>query len=147
MSAAPDLGALVALTAAQRDRETARLGAVLAEERRLRAALARLDAQAKAARALPGTDLAGLRGIGADMAWQGWVARQRAALHAELALVRARKEQALPRLRAAFGRAEAAAMLAARQAAARQGQERARAALGLEHLALLRHARGGDHMS
>lgn len=139
--------ALVALTAARRDRETARLRDVLAEEARLRAALARLTAQATEARALPEAAITGLREIGADLSWQGWVAQQRAALNSALALTLARKEQALPALRRAFGKAEAARALAARHLADKQAKTLTREAQRLDHLGLMRLARSRDQTS
>ncbi|MBE0454792.1 hypothetical protein [Roseovarius autotrophicus] len=142
-----DSRALVALTAARRDREASRFRTVLDDEARLRAALARLDMQAAAARALPEQAVSGLREIGADLSWQGWVARSRAALNSELALTLARKEQALPPLRRAFGKAETARVLAARHRASRHQDIEAREALRLDHLTLLRLARARDHMS
>lgn len=141
MRAGDDLRALVALTAAKRDRETAQLREIQAEEARLRAALARLDAQAAEARVLPEAAIAGLREIGADLSWQGWVARQRAALNAELSLVLARREKALPPLRRAFGKAEAAEMLAARQLGLVRVRTTEREARALEELGLMARAR------
>jgi hypothetical protein len=142
-----DGSALVAVTAARLDQETARLRAVLAEEARLRAALARLDAQAEAARALPEQAMSGLREIGADLSWQGWVGRSRAALNSELALALARKERAMPPLRRAFGKAEAARVLVAHHLSLRHHDRQAREARHLEHLALLRLASARDHTS
>jgi len=142
-----DIPALVALTAAKRDRETARLRVILKDEARLRAALARLDAQAKAARDLPEQAISGLREIGADLSWQGWVGRNRAAFNSELALVLARKEQALPPLRRTFGKAEAASALAAHHRALRHHEIQAREAQRLDHLTLLRLAGARGHRS
>lgn len=135
-----DLAMLGALSEARLDRERARLQGVLAQEARLRAMLSRLDAQAGAARALPAPALDGLRGIGADLSWQGWVARQRATLQMELAMVLARKEQALPALRQAFGEAEAALALDARARAATRRNRAERAARTLSEFAILRQA-------
>lgn len=103
--------ALCALTDALHARAAARLRVLRDEEARLRAALARLDAQARDARALPPEAQRGLRETGADIAWQGWLARHRARLQTELAQVLARKEDALPGQRRAFGRHEAARAL------------------------------------
>jgi hypothetical protein len=129
--------ALCALTDALHQRAMARLCALRDEEARLRAALARLDAQARAARGLPQEALGGMRGIGADIAWQGWLARHRAAVQAELARVLARREQAMPAQRRAFGKAEAArALRSAAEAGARQARASAQAAR-LDDLAAL----------
>ncbi|MFB9148539.1 hypothetical protein [Roseovarius ramblicola] len=122
--------ALCALTDALHQREAARLRALRDEEVRLRAALDRLDAQARDARALPQEALRGLREIGADIVWQGWLTRQRAALRDALARVLARREQALPAQRRAFGKAEAARALGAQaRTVARDRAARRRAAL------------------
>lgn len=138
---APDLSALKALAEARLAQERARLKPVLEEEARLRAALARLEAQAAAAR--DGADPA-LRGIGGDLSWQAWVTGRRAALQMEVALALARKEQALPALRRAFGKAEAAAALAAEQRAETRRSRATRAAVILADLGTL--ARGGAGM-
>jgi hypothetical protein len=122
--------ALCDLTEARYQREAARLRALRDEEGRLRAAIQRLDAQARAARDLPQEALRGVREIGADIAWQGWLSRHRATIRDELARVLARKEQAMPAQRRAFGRLEAARALRARaQAEARDRQERRQAGL------------------
>lgn len=138
--------ALCDLTEALYQRETARLRALREEEGRLRAVIGRLDAQARAARDLPQDALRGVREIGADIAWQGWLARHRATARDELARVLARKEQAMPAQRRAFGRLEAARALRARaQAEARDRQERRQAGLlgDLGVMARMR-ARPGD---
>lgn len=53
-----------------------------------------------------------LRMSGADIAWQSWLGRQKAAINAEMARVRAEKERELAKLRHSFGRKEVAARLA-----------------------------------
>jgi len=138
--------ALCALTDALHQREAARLRALRDEEARLRAALERLDAQARDARALPPEALRGLREIGADIVWQGWLARQRAALRDALARVLARREQALPAQRHAFGKAEAARAISAQaRAMARDRAARRQAGLldDLGAMARRRAGRGG----
>lgn len=111
---------LCAVTDALHEREAARLRNLRDEEARLRAALARLDAQARQARALTQEALRGVREIGADTAWQGWLAQQRLALQTELARVLARAEDVMPAQRRAFGKREAARGLRAEaQSAAR----------------------------
>lgn len=138
--------ALCALTDAFHQRELARLRALQDEEARLRGALARLDAQARDARALPQEVLRGVREIGADMVWQGWLIRHRAAVQTELARVLARKEQAMPAQRRAFGKAEAARALRVQaQARARLRQERWQAGqlVELGMMARMRAGHGG----
>ncbi len=75
-----------------------------AEEARLHQDLAALDARARGSAGLPAPDLAAPRGIGADLLWQGWLGRRRAALQTRLASVLARKGSALQNLRRAHGR-------------------------------------------
>ena len=147
-----DLGTLSSLTDALYQRELAQLREVLDEEARLRAALARLGEQARAARDQPETALAGLREIGGDMVWQAWLVRQRAALQSELARILARKEEALPALRLAHGKQQAvrrtqrdARAQARRTAADRQAE----ALLGLAVMSGTgpRHDGGSDQTS
>ena len=139
--------ALCALTDALHDREAARLRALNDEAARLRAALDRLDAQARDARALPQEVLRGVREIGADIAWQRWLSRQRAALRDALAQVLARKADAMPVQRRAFGKAEAARALRAQaraEARDREARRQARLLGDLEAMARMRGApRGG----
>lgn len=125
-----DHTALCEVSDALYQREVARLRGLRDEEARLRAALVRLDAQARDARRLSDSALRGVREIGADIVWQGWLARHRATLQSELAHVLARKEHAMPALRRAFGRAEAARALHAQALAeARRQQDRQQADL------------------
>jgi len=133
--------ALCALADALHERAAARLQALRDEEARLRAALTRLDTQADAARDLPQEALRGVREIGADIVWEGWLARHRAALRDELARVLASKEEVLPAQKRAFGKAEAARALRARvQAQARRGQARQQARL-LDELGVMARIR------
>lgn len=125
-----DHTALCEVSDALYQRELARLRAVRDEEARLRMALSQLDAQARDARRLPDSALHGVREIGADLVWQGWLARHRAMLQSELAHVLARKAHAMPAQRRAFGRAEAARALHAQaRAEARKRQDRQQAGL------------------
>ncbi len=131
-----DLGALAQVTDALYRTEAGHMQQLVAEERRVREALARLDAQAMANRSLPEADLDGLRHIGGDMIWQGWVGRKRAELLTELAGVLGRKGQRVTRLRRAFGKAQAVDHMAsvARAGQTRDAQKHAettRAQLGL----------------
>lgn len=135
--------ALCALTDALHEREAARLHALRDKEARLRAALDRLDVQARDARALPQHALRGVREIGADIAWQGWLARHRAAIRDELARVLARKEQAMPAQRRAFGRVEAARALHAQASAEARDREVRRQAGLLSDLGVMGGMRAG----
>lgn len=120
-----DHTALCEVSEALYQRELARLRGLRDEEAQLRLALAQLDAQAREARRLPDSALRGVREIGADLVWQGWLARHRATLQNALAQVLARKEHAMPAHRRAFGRVEAARALHAQaEAEARKRQDR-----------------------
>ena len=146
-----DCGALRELTDALYQRELAQLRELLDQETRLRAALAQLGEQARAAGDQPEAALTGLREIGGDMVWQAWLGKQRTALQSELARLLARKERALPALRIAHGKQQAAiAMQRDAQAQARR-QNRLRQSEALLGLALSEGAsrgdRGGGHTS
>ena len=73
------------------------------EETRLRAELARLADMLKVSRS-DALEPSEMRAIGADVIWQGWIGRNRAALNMKLAKVLAQKEQRLGALRTAFGK-------------------------------------------
>ncbi|MHA7850947.1 hypothetical protein [Roseovarius sp.] len=111
----PFLKDLAALTDAAYRAEQARLMEILAEEARLRRALSELDDQVRANTGLPAQ---GVREIGADMRWQGWVRRMRGDLQARLAMVLARKGAMSDALRRAHGRKIAAENLLEQQRAA-----------------------------
>ncbi|MGI3213233.1 hypothetical protein ACROSR_19290 [Roseovarius tibetensis] len=117
--------------------ESAQMHYLLQEESRLRRALARLDAQHAANRALPESDLDGLRQIGGDMIWHGWVGRKRAELQTELARVLGRKGQMISKLRRAFGKAQAVERVMETAHAKRLGDTQAREAEARAHLAVL----------
>ncbi|MGX0877471.1 hypothetical protein ACSSV4_002161 [Roseovarius sp. MBR-154] len=134
---------LAEVTEALYQAELARAQDILRDETRLRQELARLSAHHQANRALPEADLDGLRRIGGDVLWQGWVGRNRAQLQQELARVLVRKAGALRKLRTGFGKAEAMRQL---RAEAREADARARLAhesATLARLSLLRD-RGGS---
>ncbi|QUJ76298.1 hypothetical protein KDD17_15580 [Sulfitobacter albidus] len=101
MSNARDLDQMVLLTDAVYQRERQGIQRVLAEEARLRAQLAQLDAHLAESRA--DTDQ-GQRHIGADVLWQGWVGRKKTELNQQLARLMVIKEQHLKQVRHAFGR-------------------------------------------
>jgi len=122
---------LARLTAAIRDAEAARMRRLAAEEARIRADLAALDAGRRDAQALPAADLAGPRSVGADMLWQAWTGRARAQMQMRLARVLARKGEAMRGLQAAHGRCEAAENLRERTVKS-QAQRRAGSRMALE---------------
>ncbi|GAW36406.1 hypothetical protein RA2_03476 [Roseovarius sp. A-2] len=133
---------LAEVTEALYQAELARVQDILRDETRLRQDLARLSAHHQANRALPQADLDGLRRIGADVLWHGWVGRNRVRLQEELARVLVRKAGALRKLRAGFGKAEAVRQL---RAETREADTRARLAHEsaiLTRLALLRDRSG-----
>lgn len=112
----------------------ARLQPVLAEESRLRGALADLDLHRARNAGLPAPDMAGVRAVGAEVLWQGWVGRMRADLNAQLARVLVRKAAHLDDLRQAFGRAEATRALLATAGLAQRRARQARATQDIEAL-------------
>lgn len=132
-----DFDALGKVTEALYRAEAVRMQKLLHEESRLREALARLDAQHAANRALPEADLDGLRQIGGDMIWQGWVGRKKAELQSELARVLARKGQIVGKLRRAFGKAQAVERMTAATRAQRISDAQTRDADIRAHLAVL----------
>jgi hypothetical protein len=102
---------LEALTQAIYQSKQAELEPILAQEARLRRALAQLDQETQANGSLPVDELTDLQRVGGDMAWRRWAARSRAELHNSLARVLAQKANKIAHLRSAFGKAEAVSML------------------------------------
>lgn len=113
-----ELNTLAALTEAQFRAIQAELEPILVEERRLRRSLADLDERTLKNATLPASDLTDLRRLGGDMAWRSWAAQSRNDLQMRLARVLARKANKMARVRQAFGRAEAVAMMQKEQSAA-----------------------------
>jgi len=136
------LADLAGLTAALRASQEARLRALTQEEAELRSRIAALDDSRRAAASLPASDLSALRGLGADLLWQAWLARARQDLQMRLARVLARRALALRDLRQAHGRAEAARALAdgARAVERAATQRRRQAAVQDLHLLTLGEA-------
>ncbi|WP_101067138.1 hypothetical protein [Roseovarius salinarum] len=97
---------IVRLAGALYEMEQARMHETLREEAALREDLGQLDAH------WHDTTATAARAIGADVLWQGWVARRRAELNSRLAAVLAQKEKHIAALRAANGRKVAAERLA-----------------------------------
>ncbi len=100
------LAALVRVTELRFQKEYDAVRALIEEEARLRGDLAKLDRQSMAVGSGGDADQA-MRTIGADILWQGWVARTRRDLNMQLARVLARKPHVMDRVRKAFGRQEA----------------------------------------
>lgn len=107
MMRAQDAAELCALTKARLQHHQATLRRIAAEEAALRERLRALD---DAGRGGAGDDF-GLRTIGGDLLWQGWVARQREGLQTRLANLLVRRAEILEQARTAFGRHEAARRL------------------------------------
>ena len=78
----------------------------------MRAELARLDDMLKTSEAAA-EGQGEMRVIGADILWQGWVARSKTALNIKLAQVLAIKEQQLHQVRQAFGKLQVVEQLIA----------------------------------
>ena len=91
---------------------------LIEKENKLRGALSKLEANRKAALALPATDLQPIRQIGADILWQGWVGRNREDLNRQLALCLAHKARIVSGLKRAYGKHSAAKDLLENECAA-----------------------------
>lgn len=74
---------------------------LLQRENSVRADLAKLDAQAKAAeQAADGT----MKSIGADVIWKAWLGKSKRSLNMKLALILAEKDQHLRQVKQAYGK-------------------------------------------
>lgn len=82
----------------------------------------------------------GLQRLGADVAWRDWAARRRAQLLRELAILRAREMESLPKARIALARADALALLAARERQQQRHDDDANQQKNLLALSLLQNA-------
>ena len=102
-------------------REHEKLRPVLAEEARVRGALARLDAQIAGAHVDLATNHT-LQAVGAGLLWQGWSQKTRRDLNIELARATAQKLAGLDGLRRAFGRKEALLRLIEKAETARRAE-------------------------
>ncbi len=107
----PRYADMVSLTEALYRAESAKMQALLAEERRLRAELEQLEARRRATIVVTDECLLGYREIGADLMWQSWIGRSKAHLHADLARILGRKGQVIIRLRRTYGKYLAATQL------------------------------------
>lgn len=132
------LSDLTKLTEALYQAETAKMQDLLLQEAKLRQDLAGLEEHRRANRDLPDAALQGVRQIGADILWQGWVGRSKADLQAELARVLARKGQMIGQLRRAFGKHQAAVKMLADDTSANAKKALARREDLLADLALLK---------
>jgi len=96
---------LLALTEARLQNRQANLRGILKDETELRQKLRALTQAQSDARI--GYDDFSTRILGADLLWQGWVARQREALHAQLANTLVAKADAVAHVGSAFGKHQA----------------------------------------
>lgn len=110
---------LVRVTALQYSKAQQGLAPILARETQLRSELAQLDAHDQAVRQGSAT-LTGVKAIGADVAWNSWLARKRRMLMTELAQVLAHKEMRMGQIRLAHARHDVAQLTAKSEAGARR---------------------------
>lgn len=103
MTTPNDLEVLLTITQAKYDQQQLSFQKLVAEENRLREELAKLDRAARDARAEPGGTTE-MRAIGADIIWQGWVARSKTQLNLKLAQVLALKLHHLEQVKQAYGK-------------------------------------------
>lgn len=126
---------LAQLTDALYQAELGKMRALNARETNLRRDLATLEDHRRNSRSLPDSHWQGVRQIGADILWQGWVGRTREDLNIQLAQVLAQKEHLIAKLRKAFGKKTAAAEmlnLSQSEAGRRRKKQRALAQDGLQ---------------
>jgi len=97
------LSDLKEITQAQYAKAQQSFAKLVAEENMLRSELSRLDAmRLQASTADP--NAIQMQSIGADIIWQGWIGRAKAALNMRLAQVLALKEHHLAAVRRAYGK-------------------------------------------
>lgn len=142
-----DLEQMAQITQALYRAEQAKLQGLTAREAQLRRALADLDADRRTAAQLPDDQLLGVRAIGADLAWQRWVQKSRAALNMELARVLVKKAERMGALRHAFGRSQAVAQLDRDAKTALRKSAQDREAQDIQALMVLTNAQTSDQRS
>ena len=103
MNTLTQLTALLAVTQAKYDQQQQSFGKLVSEENRLRTELEQLDAAARRAQTEPNGE-SEMRAIGADIIWQGWVARSKTRLNLKLAQVLALKLHQLAQVKQAYGK-------------------------------------------
>lgn len=108
------LSGLAALTDAVYRSRLAGMQRILAQEARLRQNLQRLEQMSRLDDNLEQQDIA-MRAIGADLLWQGWVARKKSELNIQLANLLAQKSAISRDLTFAFGRSQVADELLERE--------------------------------
>lgn len=95
---------LAKLSQAVQDADAAKLQSIRAEEARIRAQLAALDARHKEARNLPIAHALPHHRLGGDVLWQVWVGRRRRDLQMQLARCLARQGAVKRALQKSFGK-------------------------------------------
>lgn len=128
---------LTRITALLMEQELDRLRQRRAAQAQLQGQLDQMDRMREAAQADGGAVTARQR-IGADTLWQGWMLAKRAAILRDMALARAREEEALAGARRAFSRQQAARALIEAEARKARRQRLKREGDGLDALATLR---------
>lgn len=103
MTSISDLAELLNITQVKYDRQQQSFQKLVAEEARLRNELARLNISVRQAQLNP-ENHDKMRAIGADITWQGWIARSRTQLNLRLAQVIALKLQQLTQVKTAYGK-------------------------------------------
>jgi hypothetical protein len=118
--------------------QEARVQGIVAEENRLRRAIAELDDKATLAGQLPAERLHDMRSVGADLLWNGWLSRSRRQLNIELAQVLARKGQIMREVRKAHGRNSAAKTILRHEEDAEKSKRQAALAEKVQLLSVLK---------
>ncbi len=103
MSDRAALEKLLTVSQARYDHQQQAFARIVAEEKRLRGELARLTEMGRA-NAQDSDGLRPMQAIGADLLWQGWLARAQTTLNMQLARVLAVKEFEQRKVRQAFGK-------------------------------------------
>ncbi len=103
MNRAEDLNELLRITQIAYDRQQDSFQKFVVEENRLRRDLDLLDQSSLRARA-GSENNGGMRAIGADIIWQGWVSQSRTQLNQKLARVLVQKSQQLSLVKKAYGK-------------------------------------------
>lgn len=110
MATMKELSILRQVTTARREIASAKLQAIVAEERVLRREIQEIDVQIHESFDLSLDQT--MRAMGGDVLFHGWAGRRRAEIQMQIARLRVKKEKAHADLAQAFGRDEALRQLA-----------------------------------
>lgn len=124
-----DLEQLLVISTTQYDHQRQVFSKVVAEESHLRQELLRLNDLDQTVE-VDTASVSGMRVVGADVLWQGWLSRSKAALNMQLARVLAIKAHEQEKVRKSFGKVVALRELIKEDKNARQ-KKAAQIALGL----------------